>query len=101
MAKSAQQPAQPASSNRSPEVVFRYGAVSASVFVDEAKGRDGNSFRVRHVVFQRTYRDDSGNFKTTNRLDTGDLPKAVLALQDAYRHCLTGSKSEREPGEEG
>jgi hypothetical protein len=89
------------STPRQPEASFRYGACSASVFVNEATRKDGTRFTVRRVVLQRSYQDEAGTWRTTNSLDVNDVPKAVLCLQDAYRHSLSAGRNPREPGDEG
>lgn len=100
----AKQPSPTAPSNagsKQPEATFRYGACSASVFVNEATRKDGSTFLARRVVLQRSYQDDQGRWQTTSSFDVNDVPKAVLALEDAYRHCLNAARSAREPGDEG
>ncbi len=89
----------PAGSNQ-PEATFRYGACSASVFINEATRKDGTTFEVRRVVLQRSYKDDQGRWQVTSSFDVNDLPRLILAAQDAYRHC-TAARSARDPGDEG
>lgn len=96
------QPTTPSSgAGKQPEASFRYGACSASVFLNEARRADGSAFTVRRVVLQRSYQDDQGRWQTTSSFDVNDVPKAIVALQDAYRHCLQASRSAREPGQDG
>ncbi len=66
-----------------PEKVFQHGAVKASIFANERE-KDGVSFTVKRVSFQKLYRDKEGLLKTTASLDVDDLPKAVVVLQKAY-----------------
>lgn len=79
---------QKASCSSQPEARFQFGGVSASVFLNEAKRSDGSSFSVRRVVLQRIYMDAYDQYQATSSLDVNDLPKAVLALQRAYEHCV-------------
>ncbi len=72
-----------------PEKRFSFGGCSASVFVNQAKRADGSTFVVRKVVLQRTYVDSQGRYQTTNSFGVNDVPKAVLALQRAFEHCLS------------
>ena len=61
-----------------PETSVRLGNVSASVFRNQTEtNRD-----FRSVVFQRSYRDESGDLKFTNSFQVSDLPalKRVLEL---------------------
>ena len=75
-----------------PEIRFQFGAVSASVFANDAKRGDGTTFQSRKTVLQVTYRDDQGNFKTASGVGVNDLPKAIAVLVQAYLHCLAASK---------
>jgi len=77
------------SNSNQPETRFSFGGCSASVFVNDAKRADGSSFSVRKVVLQRTYVDSQGRYQTTNSFGVNDVPKAVLALERAYAHCLS------------
>ena len=86
----------PENRDRGPEASFRYGAVSASVFLNEFTRSGGPGGNVRRVVLQKTYRDKDGAFQHSNSYDLNDVPRAVLAMQEAYRHCLIASREERE-----
>lgn len=65
-----------------PEKSFRLGAVSASVFVNQAEG--GRDFR--NVVFQRSYLNRSGEREYGNSFNVSDLPvlERVLKLAQEY-----------------
>ena len=73
-----------------PEITFRHGPCSASVFVNEYE-RGEETFTVRNVVFQRRYQDKEGNWQTTNSLKVNDIPKAVLVLQKCYEFLTSNS----------
>lgn len=77
-----------------PVARWQFGAVSASVFENEVQRADGSCFRLQRVVLQKCYRDGSGQFKTANSLDVNDLPRAILALQKAFEHCLSVDRQE-------
>lgn len=66
-----------------PEITFRHGVCSASVF-ENAYERGGRTFAVRNVVFQRRYQDKDGNWVSTSTLRMNDIPKAVLVLNRAF-----------------
>ena len=66
-----------------PEITFRHGLCSASIFEQEFK-RGEESFTVRTVSFQRSYLDKDGNWQTTNSLRTNDIPKAVICLNKTF-----------------
>jgi hypothetical protein len=67
-----------------PEKVFRYGFVSANVFVNEVE-EDGQKREVRTVELQKTYREGD-QWKLTNVLTLLDLPAAIRLLQLAQEH---------------
>jgi hypothetical protein len=74
------------SKNR-PEKVFSTGAVSVSVWKNEAV-KDGNKSEFRTVSIQRRYADKSGEWKSTSTLRVNDLPKAALALNKAFEYLV-------------
>ncbi len=76
-----------------PEITFRHGLCSASIFENEYK-RGEASFTVRTVSFQRRYLDKEGNWQTTNSLKVNDIPKAVLVLNKAYEFLTSNSQAE-------
>ncbi len=78
-----------------PEITFRHGLCSASIFENEYK-RGEESFTVRTVSFQRSYLDKDGNWQTTNSLKVNDIPKAVLVLNKAYEFLTSNSQAEAE-----
>ena len=70
-----------------PEKKIKVGAVSASVWKRTVE-KDGRSFVVRQVTLDRSYKDRNGEWKSVNSYDTNDIPKAVMALVNAYKHIL-------------
>ena len=81
-----------------PEITFRNGACSASVFENEYN-RGKETFSVRNVSFQKRYRDKEGDWKTSSSLNVNDLPKAVLVLNKAYEHLTSNGNAEMEEEE--
>jgi hypothetical protein len=81
-----------------PEITFRHGPCSASVFENEYN-RGEDSFSVRSVSFQRRYQDKDGNWQTTNSLKVNDIPKAVLVLNKAYEFLTSNGQPEIEEEE--
>ena len=79
--------------NKQPEKKFQRGGCSVSIFANEVE-KDGRKFSIRKAVFQKRYKDSDGQWQSSQSLDINDIPKAVLALEDAYDY-LTG----REPDE--
>ena len=78
-----------------PEITFRHGPCSASVFENEYE-RGEEKFSVRSVSFQRSYRDKDGNWHTTSSLKVNDIPKAVLVLNKAYEFLTSNGHVEVE-----
>lgn len=79
-----------------PEMKYRMGAVSASVWKRTHTTKDGRKFETRQVSIDRTYKDAQGEWQTTNSYDLNDVPKAILALSRAYTHMLTKSDVDQE-----
>jgi hypothetical protein len=67
-----------------PEKKFRAGAITATVWQNEGKGKDGKPTSYRTVSFERSYKDNNDEWQSTNSLRMNDLPKAALVLTKAY-----------------
>ena len=78
-----------------PEIVFRHGACSASVFANEVS-RGDESFKVKDVNFQRRYRSKEGEWQTSHSLRINDIPKAVLVLNKAYEYLTSNGQVDSE-----
>jgi len=74
-----------------PEKVFRSAGVSASVFRNTAKNKDGESTFFK-VALSRTYRDGD-EFKSTQSLGRDDLPVAALLLQRAWAYIVSSENA--------
>jgi hypothetical protein len=70
-----------------PEVIFRAGAVRASVFRNSIV-KSEKSFSFPKIVLTVRYKDNFGNWKTTNSMNAHDLPKAIFVLQKAYEYLI-------------
>jgi len=70
-----------------PEIAFRAGAVQVSVWKNTITKGD-NSFENFTVTMQRGYKDKEGKWQNTNSLNTSDIPKARLALLEAFKHIV-------------
>ena len=70
-----------------PERVFRIGAISASVFVNEVDG-EGGKRTVRNVNLQRRFKDGD-EWKSTSSFGLPDLPAAIAVLNLAFDHVAT------------
>ncbi len=67
-----------------PEMEFKAGAVRAAIWMNPHQSTDGKSFTSAKVAVERIYKDESGHFKSTHRLDINDIPKAILVLKKSY-----------------
>ena len=76
-----------------PEKVFQYGAVRASVFMNEVSS-DGRSFEVPKVCVQKRYKDKQGEWQSSSSFDLNDLPKLATAAQKAYEYLTEKVKEE-------
>ena len=72
-----------------PEKKFVNGAVSASIFVNQGKGKDGKDFEIPKVVLQKRYKDSNGDWQSSNSYDVNDLPKVIAAVQKAYDYLTS------------
>ena len=70
-----------------PEIVFKIGAVRASVFKNIIE-KNGQSIELPKVVIEVRYKDKTGQWQGTNSLSINDIPKAILALQKAFEFLL-------------
>jgi len=66
-----------------PVAKFKHGCVEAAIFENEMT-KDGKTFKLRKVVFQKNYLDRNDKWQSTSSLDVNDVPKAVVALSKAY-----------------
>lgn len=73
---------------------FKCGACEALIFENEIDTRDGRKVRVKNAVLQKRYKDKNGEWASTNSFDANDIPKALLALNDAYRYIVVDQSAE-------
>ena len=79
---------QVATGKQLPEVKFRAGGISATVWKNSGVKQNGEASEYRSVSFQRSYKDKSGAWKTTNSLRMNDLPRAAVVLNKAYEYLI-------------
>ena len=75
---------------------FQVGACTAAVFGNEVQTEKGMVV-LKHIVLQRSYKDKDGNFQNTSSFGINDAPKAMLALQEAYKFVVLDSRKEPSP----
>ncbi|HBG27925.1 MAG: hypothetical protein A2Y10_16520 [Planctomycetes bacterium GWF2_41_51] len=81
-----------------PEITFKAGAVRASVFKNIIIS-NGKSLTLPKVALEVRYKDNkTGQWKGTNSLSINDIPKAILALQQAYEYLTTKKDSSDNTG---
>lgn len=73
-------------SKNTPERKFRASPVTATIWTNEGKGRDGEVNLFRTITLERSYKDKDGAWQSTNSLRVNDLPKAVLILNKAFEY---------------
>lgn len=67
-----------------PTKKFRAGAVCATIWSNQAVGKDGKPRTFASVNLERSYKDKGGEWKTTHSLGDSDLPKAIVLLSKAF-----------------
>ena len=77
-------------SSSPPEITFRVGRVSASVFINQVNANgngDQRTRRFRSVTLQRSYRDEkSGETRFTSSFGLGEIRNAIRVLELAASH---------------
>ncbi|MBI2656245.1 hypothetical protein HYX03_00720 [Candidatus Woesearchaeota archaeon] len=71
-----------------PEKKFSTGVITATVWQNAGKGRNGEVVSYRTVSLQRRYKDKNGVWQSANSFRVNDLPKASLVLQKAYEYLV-------------
>ena len=71
-----------------PEKKFSTGVITATVWQNQGKGRNGEPVSYRTVSLQRRYKDKNGVWQSANSFRVNDLPKAALVLQKAYEYLV-------------
>ena len=78
-----------------PEKQFKAGVISASIWRNQIKTKDGKDAEIMSVTFQRRYKPkDSDEWKTSSSLRTMDLPKAVVVLNKAYEYLVLNGQND-------
>ena len=71
-----------------PEKKFSTGVITATVWQNAGKGKNGENVSYRTASLQRRYKDKNGVWQSANSLRVNDLPKASLVLQKAYEYSV-------------
>ena len=81
-----------------PRKVFRAGNCSASVFMNKVE-KEGKEIEIPKVVFDVGYKDDKGEWQSTNSLDQNEINKVTLVLSKAYE-WLVMKKGDKEESDQ-
>jgi hypothetical protein len=73
-----------------PEKSYKCGSCEAAIFVNEID-RNGQAVKIKKVVFQKRYKDQDDQWRSTGTLDMNDIPKAILALSKAYTYLMSST----------
>jgi hypothetical protein len=76
-----------------PEKKFRAGAISATVWKNTTRSKDGKSVEYKTISIQRSYTDKSGAWQSTSSMRLNDLPKAALVINKAYEYLALKEQS--------
>ena len=71
-----------------PEKRFSTGVVTATVWQNAGKSKEGDAVNYRTVSVARSYKDKNGVWQKANSLRVNDLPKAILVLQKAFEYVV-------------
>ena len=82
-----------------PEIVFKIGAVRASVFRNMIE-KNGRSISLPKVILEVRYKDKNGKWQGTNSLSINDLPKAILALKKSFEYLMEHKQPEHNESSE-
>ena len=67
---------------------IKAGAVSVTIWNNTSLGNNGELEEYNTVSIERSYKDKKGEWQKTNSFRINDLPKAVVALQQAFQHLV-------------
>ena len=82
-----------------PEKKFSTGVITATVWQNQGKGRNGEVVGYRTVSLQRRYKDKSGVWQTANSFRVNDLPRASLVLQKAFEYLVIREQEANAPAD--
>ena len=71
--------------NNSPEKIIMVGQCRVSIFRNLVL-KDGKEIELPKVVLDIRFRDKTGRWRSTSAMTPRELPKAILALQQAFEY---------------
>ena len=85
-----------ANETNKPEKKFQAGGVSVALWKNKAKLKDGQEIETLSVTIDRRYKGNDGNWQSSSSLKMNDIPKALLALGQAYQYMATKTENAEE-----
>src|SRR3989338_103465 len=76
-----------------PEKNFRAGAISATIWRNVGQKENGEETEYKTISIERRYTDKEGKWQSTNSLRVNDLPKAKVALEEAYKYLVLNEQN--------
>lgn len=68
-----------------PDKKYIAGNLTATVWNNKAM-KNGKEIAFKSVTLSRSYKDNNGEWQSSNSFGVGDLPKAMLVLAKAYEY---------------
>ena len=78
--------------NTSPEKIIMVGSCRVSIFRNLV-WKDGQEIEIPKLVLEVRYKDKQGRWRGTSAISPRELPKAILALQQAFEYLTSGAES--------
>lgn len=76
-----------------PEKNFRAGAISATIWRNIGQKENGEETEYKTISLERRYTDKEGKWQSTNCFRVNDLPKAKVALEEAYKYLVLNEQN--------
>ncbi|MBT4820311.1 MAG: hypothetical protein HOJ57_28600 [Lentisphaerae bacterium] len=77
------------STNNGPVTKFVAGGVSAALWRNTLKLRNGQEIETLSASLERRYKDQNGDWKSSGSFGSNDIPKAMLVLSKAYDYMVS------------
>jgi len=75
---------------------FSAGAIQVAIWKNESQTTEGSS-SYNTISITRRYKSKEREWKSSSSLRLNDIPKAVLALQEAYKYLALKEPEKKEP----
>ena len=82
-----------------PEEKFRAGGITATIWKNKGKNKNGKTTEFYSVKLERRYRDNNEQWQSTDSLGINDIPKAILVLEKSFQFIAMKKKSDVEVDE--